>query len=354
LASAFATAAALTFRPHVIVFGPALIWAVMESNRGKSTSSTLRWLALVVLGVALAFSPLVIQGVFDDFLRGVRLASYGSRYSRATPLGMIAGVVRQAAELRWLAVPLVLGLLARSSGHTIHREARIWLLAAAGVLMYKPMHPFPHDYLDHPRWIVWSVMLGLIAASVLHRPGLTGQVRLALAVVVLAVAVPTKPDFCNPRAALAAMVDHDEGRSSSPPGYVHHMTAYQAQLYPWADYRDAIDHLGNDFGASTRVANLLSYQLSAVGAAGRLPVFRNESGLLWKSQVGWEDQVFLDQLASADDSVVIWSPQWEGPEPGLVSPAMAEAVRRWYEPGRSFGVIEIWNRRPGVEPTPAE
>ncbi|MEW4567293.1 hypothetical protein AB1L88_05440 [Tautonia sp. JC769] len=353
-ASALATAAALTFRPHVIVFLPALVWAVAGSDRGRAVSSVARWLGLVAVGVALAFSPLVIQGVFDEFLQGVRLASYGSRYSRATPLGMIAGVVRQAAELRWLAVPVVLGLLARSSGGAIRREARIWLLAAAGVLMYKPLHPFPHDYLDHPRWVVWSVMLGLIAACVLLRTGLTGRVRLALAVVVLAVAVPAKPEFCNPRAAVAALFDRKAPSPSPPPGYVHHMTAYQARLYPWSDYQDAIDHLRDGLGASTRVANLLSYQLSAVGVAGRVPVFRNESGLLWKSQVGWDDQVFIDQLASADDSVVIWSPDWEGPEPGLVSPEMAEAVRRWYEPARRFGVVEIWNRKPQPATTPTE
>lgn len=354
VASALATAAALTFRPHVIVFAPALLWAVVESDRENVRLSIVQWIALVTGGVVLAFSPLIIQGVFDDFLRGVRLASYGSRYNRATPFGIIAGVVRQATELRWLALPLVLGFLANASGRTIHREARIWLLAAIGVLWYKPLHPFPHDYLDHPRWVVWSVILGLIAASLRRRADLSGQIRLALAVVVLAAAVPAKPAFCDARAALAAIGNRYAQHASAPPGYVHHMTAYQAKLYPWGDYQAAIDHLRTELRASTTVANLLSYQLSAVGVAGRLPVFRNESGFLWKSQVGWDDQVFLDQLEAAVDSVVIWSPGLEGPEPDLLSPAMAEAVRRWYEPDQSFGNIEIWKRTPSRETTHAE
>ncbi|WP_169979564.1 hypothetical protein [Tautonia rosea] len=344
-ASAFATAAAFAFRPHVIVFVPALLWAVAESSRGERLSSAVRWVLLVGCGVVLAFLPLIIQGNFDDFLRGIRLASYGSRYNRATPTGMIGGVIRQVTELRWLAVPLVVGLLSRSSSPTIQRESRIWLLAAIGVLAYKPLHPFPHDYLDHPRWVVWSVMLGLLAANVLCQRRLSGQLRLALSVIVVAAAVPAKPAFCDPRAALAAIVDREDDQVSAPPGYVHHMTAYQEKLYPWVDYRNAIDHLRNEFGASTKVANLLSYQLSAVGVAGRLPVFRNESGLLWKSQVGWDDCVFLDQLETTVDSVVIWSPNVEGPEPDLISPAMIEAVHRWYEPDRSFGKIEVWKRK---------
>jgi hypothetical protein len=343
VASALATAAALTFRPHVIVFLPALIAAAIDSSGGRhGFRAALSWGLLVATGLVLAFLPLITQGIFDDFVRGVRLAGYGGGYSRATPRAMVAAVVRQATELRWVALPVIVLLLLGSASEAIRRESRIWLLAALGVLFYKPLHPFPHDYLDQPRWVVWSVLLGLVAAAVIGWLDLPSRIRLAAALGILAAAVPEKPAYCNTRAALSAVL----GKDQVPPGYAHHMTAYQAGLYPWDDYRRALDFLRNDLDPETRVANLLGYQLATVGASGRLPVFRNESGLLWKSQVGWEDRVFIDQLKAERDSVVVWSPGDEGPEPGLVSAPLIDLVRRWYEPAVRFGVIEVWRRRP--------
>jgi hypothetical protein len=343
VASALATAAALAFRPHVIVFFPALIAAVIVPEGGrKGIRAALSWGLLVATGMALAFLPLIAQGIFDDFLRGVRLAGYGGGYSRATPGGMVAGVVRQATEFRWVALPMIVLLLGGSASGAIRREARVWLLAALGVLLYKPLHPFPHDYLDHPRWVVWSVLLGLAAAAIMGRSGLSSRIRLAAAVGLLAAAVPEKPMYCNPRAALSAIL----GKGHVPPGYAHHMTAYQAGLYPWDDYRRAVEFLRDELGPETRVANLLGYQLATIGASGRLPVFRNESGLLWKSQVGWEDRVYLEQLEAEVDSVVVWAPDDEGPEPGLVSAPLIDLVRRRYEPAARFGVIEVRRRRP--------
>jgi hypothetical protein len=186
------------------------------------------------------------------------------------------------------------------------------------------------------------VLLGLAAAAIMGRSGLSSRIRLAAAVGLLAAAVPEKPMYCNPRAALSAIL----GKDHVPPGYAHHMTAYQAGLYPWDDYRRAVEFLRDELGPETRVANLLGYQLATIGASGRLPVFRNESGLLWKSQVGWEDRVYLEQLEAEVDSVVVWAPEDEGPEPGLVSAPLIDLVRRRYEPAARFGVIEVRRRRP--------
>ncbi|RUL89685.1 hypothetical protein [Tautonia sociabilis] len=360
IASALATAAALAFRPHAVLFVPALLLAVAQGagdqDRGehrRRLRALLEWATAAALATALAFSPLIAQGLLDDLVRNLRLASYGSHYSRATPAGMLGEVVRQLSALGWVAVPAAVALLAGGVGEPIRREARTWLLAASCVLLYKPLHPRSHDYLDQPRWVVWSVLLAMLSAIVCSLPIRSSRLRLAAAIALLAVAVPSKPTFCNPGASLAALSSLiggplPSGPAEAPPGYLHHGTPYDAALYPWDDYRRALDHLRHEVPRSTAVANLMGYQLAAVGATGHRPVFRNESGLLWKSQVGLDDSYFIAQLEEEPDSVVLWTPSAEGPEPGLVSPALSSAVERLYEPAERFGVIEVWRRKPSL------
>lgn len=351
--SAVAVALGLAFRPHVVLFGPALLLAVVEGDREAGRDRrpivpVLAWLATAAVAALLVYAPLIAQGILDDLVRNIRLASYGSRYSRATPLGMLGGIVRPLIEFRWSVVPAAVGLLAMTGVGPIRREARVWLLAAAGALLYKPLHPFPHDYLDEPRWVVWSVLLALVAAAVAAAPGLRGRYRLAAALAVLAAAVPAKPAYCNAGVAVRCVLAAARGTPvPEPPGYRHHGAIYEVARYPWPDFDAAVDYLRDDLGPRTRVANLLGFQLGAVGAAGRVPVFRNESGLLWKSLVGWDEQHFIDQLESEPDSVVIWSPTVEGPEPGLISPGLDAVVRRLYEPAATFGVVEVWRRKAG-------
>lgn len=353
-ASALAIAAALAFRPHVVLFGPALLVAIVEGARAAGERRPWRsvWLWLGTAGIAtlVVFAPLLVQGLLDDLVRNLRLASHGSAYSRSTTASAFSTLIHQLIELRWSVVPLLLGLVALRMDGPLARETRIWLLAALGVLFYKPLHPFPHDYLNQPRWVVWSVLLALLGAAVIRAPGLSGRLRLAAALGLLAAAVPEKPAFCAARASVNILGSTLRGGEATPtphvpPGYVHHMTAYQAELYPWEDYQAALVYLREELGPETRVANLMGYQLGAVGASGRLPVFLNESGLLWKGLVGWDERIFIDQLEAAADSVVIWTPSDDGPEPGLVTDRIKRAVERWYEPAASFGVIEIRRRR---------
>ncbi|WP_145274867.1 hypothetical protein [Tautonia plasticadhaerens] len=352
--SALAIAGALTFRPHVVLFGPALLIAVVEGERSRGADArpgagAIEWGILTILLSILSFAPLILHEILDDLVRNLKLATYGSHYSRATPEGMIAEVVRQFVQPGWLVVPLSVALLAGTTRVAIRREAIIWLTTAACVLLYKPLHPRAHDYLDLPRWIVWSVLLALLAAILESIPWRSPRHRLVASIAVLATAVPSKPDFCNPRAAFTAIAsawgsESGGGIDRVPPGYVHHDPHYEVARYPWADYRRALEHLRDEVGPSTSVANLLGYQLAAAGATGHRPVFRNESGLLWKSQVGWEDGAFVEMLEAEANSVVIWAPGREGPEPGLISPVLVDCVRRLYEPDRRFGVIEVWRR----------
>src|SRR5262249_3743597 len=150
-----ATAVAIAFRPQVVLLLPALGLAVWDSadQSGPRTSRRRAILegiipALVVL--ALAFAPLAAIGVLGDFFEGVRLASYGSSYSRVTPVSFLKAWVLQAAAWRWWVVPGATVLLGGPLRTRAYRVARVWLVALAGVSLYKPLSPVAHSYLDIP------------------------------------------------------------------------------------------------------------------------------------------------------------------------------------------------------------
>lgn len=84
-------AAAVTIRPHAIFFLPAIASALMERRRPRRGLA--EWGLAFTAFVALAFAPLVIDGLLDDLIRGLRVAAYGGPYSKAS-----LTVAREALE----------------------------------------------------------------------------------------------------------------------------------------------------------------------------------------------------------------------------------------------------------------
>jgi hypothetical protein len=241
-------------------------------------------------------------------------------------------------------VPAVLGVAWKYGGLGEADRGRIavGLAAAAGVALYKPAHPFAHDYLAHAAWVVWALLVALLGMVVATSPRLAGAVRMGALFLLAGLAFPGKPEFFNPRASLAAVRGISE--SMMPPGYVHHMSRYQVFLPAWEDYRRLLDHL-RATDPEAPVANLLKYQLAVNGAAGRVSPFRNESGLLWLTQVGKEESDYVGELMDDPRTLVVWSPGLEGPDPGFEFPEVERAVRERFEPVARFGGLEVWGRK---------
>ena len=171
--SALAAALALAFRPHAVLFFPALLCEVAFGTDASAagTRSRLRavavWCAWFGLFAVLAFAPLVLAGIADDLLRGLRVVSYGGPYSKITPANMIRSFAEQFESWRTdvpLAATLILAFWRRRA---LSKTARAWSVAWLGAICYQPIHPVHHLYLHIPLMVVSSITWAFVASLLL-------------------------------------------------------------------------------------------------------------------------------------------------------------------------------------------
>jgi len=126
------TAAGLAFRPQVVLLLPALFLAFDESARrpGESLGRNARplafWAVGAVAGMFLVFLPLLRAGLFDDFLRSLRLVSYGGGYNRVSLASLLDQTLYALRPLRVAAVPTAVLLLAPAAAPDDRRLGRTW------------------------------------------------------------------------------------------------------------------------------------------------------------------------------------------------------------------------------------
>ena len=171
--SALLAGIAITIRPNIVLFLPALLVAVArgaDATRAASATDTLRiitkeaflaaleWLCAFCVFAMAGFSPLFLSGVMDDFVRSLEAVRRGGSYSDATTARSIAILWEELRQPKiWaLLVSLVLISL-RSSDRELKLLARTWLLALTGALVYRPIHPVDHAYLKTPLALVDAV-----------------------------------------------------------------------------------------------------------------------------------------------------------------------------------------------------
>ena len=81
LASALTTAMALAIRPHAVLFLPALVSAITEPWPASGTSRSARartvidWAGWAGVFVLVAFAPVMLAGITDDWIRGLRVVA---------------------------------------------------------------------------------------------------------------------------------------------------------------------------------------------------------------------------------------------------------------------------------------
>jgi hypothetical protein len=350
-AAGIASAVAIAFRPQVVLLLPALGLAVWDSadpiDRVTSRCRALfEGLIPAALTLLLAFAPLVAMGVLGDFVEGVRLASYGSNYSRVTPVSFLKAWILQAAAWRWWVVPVAIAILGGSSRSPASRVARVWILALAGVSLYKPLSPVAHSYLEIPLTLVWSVGVASLVSVWLARRDLRADVRLAGALLALGLgSVAIRPDLCAIGPALRAVQAWVKGTrlDECPPGYKR-SSVPTSMAYPWEDYRATLDYVRGHTSPQTRVANVLKCDPAVTGMIDRPSAFPAES-IAWIRMVRPDDEPkFAAALSSHRDAVVVWIPGEDGPDKLQTLPYLTPVIRRDYRPEARFGKIEVWRR----------
>ncbi len=351
-------AAGWSIRPQTVLLWPALALAIAQTAARHSgpekarKNVALAWLwggLSLSVGLALVMVPLAVSGVLEDFLRSLRESTLGESYYRTSLASFAAEMVRQLSMRDLVTVGASL-LLIRQAPASIRQTALVWLVALGGVLLYRPLSPFPHAYLDHPRMLVSALNLAVLAAMVREAGPMTPSFRLASLLAVLALGAVLRPVFANPGASVREAPRVLAGKDPwiKPLGYRQNGLVMSAALYKWKDYRFALAYLQDHTEPTTRIANALGGVPALCSPLARLPVFPAES-IAWLNVRPDQEPVFARSLEAPGDSVVVWAPsEWgQAPEPGRprLPSGLEPVIRRNYEPETSFGRIEIWRRR---------
>jgi hypothetical protein len=357
LASALAMALALTIRPHAALFLPAMALAVAAGAPSPWASRARAlglWAATLAGLLLLGFAPILLSGIADDFLRGLRIASFGGPYGRATPEQALS-----AFRAQFLRSPLLLATLAgvlttaALGPPALRRSARVWALALFGALCYGPLHPVQHAYLAHPRELFPAIALALPVAWLVATPRLARPIRFLAVLLILHEVMPVVPRFCVPSESLRALgpLVRGEEPSQPPPGIgrFFHRDSPSTDHYPWDDYRALLAYLRRATGPATIVANVLRHvpHPSVNGPTGRISPFLAESGICYMWLIDEDlDARFAAELESAADSdaVVVWCPGEVEPDTHLKLPKLTAVIHRRFRPEARFGRIEVWRR----------
>ena len=352
--SAILFACGLTFRPHVVLFLPA-IWVALSGGVSAGTGpsrarAVAEWSGVFGLAALLAFAPLLLAGVTPDFVRGLHLAIASGAYGANSP-AQAAETLLEQLGMKWTIAALAIGPLFSTYGPAQWRRfGGTWTWAMIAAFIYRPVHPQPHQYLLLPLDLIAAINVALLVAW-LHGSPRSGAAReIGVLAIVLLSLVPL-PQFCSVEQSMQALAfAFSAAEPEKPPAGSHQWlhAGRQAGGYAWSNYRDALAYLRTRTGATTVVANLLRrYPFPAMnGPAGRLSPFLAESGICWMLLVNQDlDAVFAESLTRARQSVVVWSPGESGVEPRMGLPRVIAVVRREYELVERFGQIEIWKRR---------
>jgi hypothetical protein len=350
---------AFSFRPHVVVFGPAYLAALDENARGPGGSwrstvcAVLEWCLVTGAGCALVFAPLLLTGTLDDFLVNFREALHGGGYETTGRRSFLKDVADQLNQ--WEIVAAMLGLTATAGfaeGST-RRVARTWLLAFGFVLVYRPLSPVAHGYLIHPLKITWAVSIGLIASGLIRSARLSPVVKILGVTAILLEAIPRIPLYCQPERLgdPARSLWRGVPTASAPPGTEREFSPASSNPYQWGDYQRVLEYLRRHTHPKTRVANFFrGYPFPTVNApVGRLSPFPSVAGVLW---LRWVDEKleteFATRLEPAGDTVVVWIPG-EPPTHGRLRLRLVErTIRHYYALEARIGKLEIWRRRSDV------
>jgi hypothetical protein len=371
---AAATAAiGLALRPQVALFLPALALAAASGVRVQAEQAqpsdwarvpwrTVRALAggglLLALFVALAFLPLVLAGVFDDFLRGVRLAFYGSGYNKAHTASILNQMLLQSLHLEFDLVPLAVLVLAPLGDPRRASTARVWLLAYLGAWVYKPLSPVPFPYLEQPLRLVGAINFAVLVELLLTPRLANPALRLVAIVLAIGLGVDVRPRMCSvayARRGLAALCRREDPPETPLGMHIALPGDPRAVAFPWDDYRETLAYLRSHVGPDTKVANLLHVVPALNGPAGRLTPLPAES-LAWLSVHPEAERDFAPALERAPaGTLVVWTPT-KGRFVDLLQrypdvERLAPWIRRYYVPIARFGDIEIWKRPAGQTET---
>lgn len=358
--SAIAFAAGFVFRPHVVLFGPAIMTAILANSCDEGRFDTRRavrsgtvWALVFTIAVVAGFLPLITQGLFAPFLEDLKIARHGGSYSGMTLKTAVVLFVTKLVERQNMLLIVSTLTLGLSLGRDRARVVVPWSVAMVFSLAYQSAHPIAHEYLLLPQNVLYAVNLAVLAGLVRKALGTNSIAAAAMTAGVVLLAVNKLPDECNISATMEALKSAVRGTplADVPHGarkYFHSGEvdpADPASGYSWPDYVATIDYLNAHTGPATYVAGAFKRRPYPAfnGPTGRPSPWPGEAGTPFLLVLGleWED-AFIEALRKApEDTVVVWAPD-ERPEADRVDfRRLDQEIRDHFAPEARFGIFEV-------------
>src|SRR5205807_2149992 len=150
--------------------------------------------------------------------------AYPGRWGRvASALGFAAGLtVRPQVVLLLPAMAVVLADDARRQEGPPSRRFRSGVEWA---VLYKPISPVPHGYLDQPLMLVWSINVAMLAHLALTCRAASPSLRWTILLLILGLEATGRPRFCNVERSLLApgLLSRGEAPAKPPLGYTRNL-----------------------------------------------------------------------------------------------------------------------------------
>ena len=362
--SALSLALGLAFRPYVILFLPATIFELLSEpgpepsshpSARQRTRALAEWGTALVGFTVLAYSPLILQGLFDDFVRCLALVMPGGGYSYRAPANRLSHLLREF-QTSTAVVPLAVLLFLPRTDRATTRRVTTWLVAMGTALLYEPAAPLVHDYLLVPLHLVLALNIAVLAHLILTAPALRPEHRLGVLLLLMSPFL-AKPMYSN----LHATTERLPGLVSGHwPSRMPQTFAAPSDTRYQTDYSELTDYLRRSTDKSIRIADLHLGIEPVNAVVGRLSPFPVDvPSLVWyrlcanKPVPLATEQEYITCLERTPDSVVVWEPSQ--PLTGHVYPnagegpfdfsKLAATIRRLYEPEARFGTLEVWRRQ---------
>lgn len=363
--SALAFAAGFVFRPHVVLFGPAIITAILLERTDPQTRdlrpairTAIVWAITFGIGLFVGFLPLLANGLFGDFLEDLKLARHGGSYAGMTLKAAILLFLAKFVMREYLLVFVsTLTLALKYRGETL-RIVLPWSVAMIFAMAYQSVHPIAHFYLMLPLYVIYAVNLAILAALVRKTLGAGTPAATAMTAAVALLACNKVPDECSISASRKAVVSLVTGVpvKEAPPGALPYFPNHEVDPklkrsgYPWADYVATIEYLKANTTPRTLIAGSFKRMPFPAfnGATGRPTPWPGEGGSTFLMVLGkdWQKPFGESLIEAPQDTVVVWVPG-EVPETDrLATDELDQVVKDHFVPEARFGIFEIYRRKP--------
>jgi hypothetical protein len=372
LLSAVLAAVGFVIRPHIVLFFPALVAAATSGDATEAESPPacgtraavrraimplLEWLGMFAGSVIVAFLPLELAGVLRDFIHGLTILRPGGPYSDASSARSVQIVWDEMSQPRNSALACALcAMVFGSRDRATKAMAGTWLLAQGAAMIYRPIHPQDHGYLQTPLALVgavgWAIPIAWIVQTVAAEPR-RRCMRFPAVLAILLIVYSAVPSISTANCSLAISIDAIRaavrgGWPKVPPG-AWSWYAYGRSRYSWGGYCQLLAYLRERTDQDTIVANVLRRPPfpSVNGATGRRSPFRVESGVPWVYTVAEDlDESFARELEhEGKNSIVIWSPTETPQVPRLALERTIAVIQTRYAPEARFDSFEVWRRK---------